>query len=91
MSAPASSSAKSDEDVMQLRLHVGGSFAGELPHVYVSFAFGSTMNADIEPVYVTTMMASATQHMYRLFGSALRIRRACGQRGHQLALQRRSC
>ena len=38
------------EDVMQLRLHVGGSFAGELPHVYVSFAFGSTKDCSMEPV-----------------------------------------
>ena len=39
-----------EEDVMQLRLHVGGSFAGELPHVYVSFAFGSTKDCSMEPV-----------------------------------------
>ena len=36
---------------MQLRLHVGGSFKGNVPHIYVSIAHGSTTDADMQPVY----------------------------------------
>lgn len=40
-----------DEPVIQVKLHVGGSFTGSVPHVYVSFAYGSTMDAEVQPVY----------------------------------------
>ena len=31
-----------DASVIEVRLHVGGSFAGSVPHVYVSFAYRMT-------------------------------------------------
>ena len=76
-----------EEDVMQLRLHVGGSFAGELPHVYVSFAFGSTKDCSMEPVRDDGVCNSAHVQALRVRADPSRM----WARVHQLAPQRKSC